>query len=379
MRDCRETLAVMALDIREQFPLAPLSTLGVGGPARYYARVTSEDGVREAVAWARTRDLPLFVLGGGSNVVLSDQGFPGLVLHLVTRGVEKRAVGDTVEVTAEAGEPWDALVAAAVEQGWAGVECLSGIPGLVGATPIQNVGAYGQEVAETISAVEALDLQKGSVERLTSAQCGFAYRDSRFKSADKGRFIVLRVTYALRPGGPPAVRYAELARTLGERGLGAQPTSPLVAAVPSLAQVRETVIGLRRRKSMVLDPEDPNARSVGSFFTNPIVPAAVADELETALRRDGVLGEGEHPPRFPAGDGRVKLSAAWLIERSGLAKGYERGKVGLSSRHTLAIVNRGGAAASDVVALAREIRARVHDRFGVTLVPEPVFVNVSLD
>jgi UDP-N-acetylmuramate dehydrogenase len=359
----------MALDIREQFPLAPLSTLGVGGPARYYARVTSEDGVREAVDWARARDLPLFVLGGGSNVVLSDAGHPGLVLHLATRGLETRPTTDAVEVKAEAGEPWDALVAVAVEQGWAGVECLSGIPGLVGATPIQNVGAYGQEVGETVSAVEALDLKTGRVDRLTRAQCGFAYRDSRFKSADKGRFIVLRVTYALRPGGPPAVRYAELARTLEERGL----------RTPSLPQVRETVIGLRRRKSMVLDPEDPNARSVGSFFTNPIVPAATADELEAALRRDGVLRDGEHPPRFPAGDGRVKLSAAWLIERSGLTKGYQRGNVGLSSRHTLAIVNRGGAAASDVVALAREVRARVHDRFGVTLVPEPVFVNVSLD
>jgi UDP-N-acetylmuramate dehydrogenase len=359
----------MALDIREQFPLAPLSTLGVGGPARYYARVTSEDEVREAVAWARARDLPLFVLGGGSNIVLSDEGHPGLVLHLATRGIVSRPAGDRVELTAEAGEPWDDLVGAAVTQGWAGVECLSGIPGLVGATPIQNVGAYGQEVGETVSSVEALDLRTGRVERLTSAQCGFAYRDSRFKSADKGRFIVLRVTYVLRPGGPPAVRYTELARSLEERALGA----------PSLAQVRETVIGLRRRKSMVLDPDDPNARSVGSFFTNPIVPAAVADDLETVLRRDGVLGEGEHPPRFPAGDGRVKLSAAWLIERSGLAKGYQRGKVGLSSRHTLAIVNRGGAAADDVVALAREVRARVHDRFGVTLVPEPVFVGVSMD
>ena len=359
----------MALDLREQFPLAPLSTLGVGGPARYYARVTSEDSVREAVEWASARDLPLLVLGGGSNVVLADAGHPGLVLHLVTRGIETRPVGETVEVTAEAGEPWDSLVAAAVEQGWAGVECLSGIPGLVGATPIQNVGAYGQEVAETVSAVDALDLQTGRVCRLTSAQCGFAYRDSRFKSADRGRFIVLRVTYVLRPGGPPAVRYAELARNLEERGLGP----------PSLAEVREAVIGLRRRKSMVLDPEDPNARSVGSFFTNPIVPAAVADELEAVLRRDGILREGEDPPRFPAGDGRVKLSAAWLIERAGLAKGYQRGNVGLSSRHTLAIVNRGGAAASEVVALAREVRERVHDRFGVTLVPEPVFVNLSLD
>ena len=352
----------MALDLREQFPLAPLSTLGVGGPARYYARVTSEDSVREAVEWARARDLPLLVLGGGSNVVLADEGYPGLVLHLVTRGIETRPVGDTVEVTAEAGEPWDALVAAAVAQGWAGVECLSGIPGLVGATPIQNVGAYGQEVGETVSTVDVLDLHTGRACRLTGAQCGFAYRDSWFKSADRGRFIVLRVTYALRPGGPPAVRYAELARNLEERGLGA----------PSLAEVREAVIGLRRRKSMVLDPEDPNTHSVGSFFTNPIVPAAVADELESVLRRDGVLREGEHPPRFPAGDGRVKLSAAWLIEHAGFARGERAGPVGLSTRHTLAIVAHDGARTADVLAFARRIQDGVDARFGVRLTPEPV-------
>jgi UDP-N-acetylmuramate dehydrogenase len=356
----------MTLDVRENVPLAPLSTLGVGGTARHYARVSSADEVRGAVEWGRARDLPLLVLGGGSNVVLSDEGHPGLVLHLATRGVSARPQGDRVEVTAEAGEPWDALVASAVEQGWAGVECLSGIPGLVGATPIQNVGAYGQDVSETVTRVEALDLTSGRLEHLTSEECAFAYRDSRFKSADKGRFIVLRVTYALRPGGPPAVRYAELARHLDEQGLA-----------HSLAQVRETVVALRRRKSMVLDPQDPNARSVGSFFTNPIVPAAFADALETALQAEGLLREGERPPRFPAADGQVKLSAAWLIERSGLAKGYQRGNVGLSSRHTLAIVNRGGAAASEVVALAREVRDRVRARFGVTLVPEPVFVNME--
>jgi UDP-N-acetylmuramate dehydrogenase len=359
----------MALDLREQVPLAPLSTLGVGGPARYYARVTSDDEVRAGVEWARARDLPLLVLGGGSNVVLSDEGHPGLVLHVAARGVAVRPGADRVEVTAEAGEPWDALVASAVEQGWAGLECLSGIPGLVGATPIQNVGAYGQEVSETVSMVEALDLASGRVERMANAECAFAYRDSRFKGVDKGRFIVLRVTYALRPGGPPTVRYTELARRLEEQGL----------ARPSLGDVRATVVALRRRKSMVLDPDDPNARSVGSFFMNPIVPAAVADDLEAALRGEGALGEDERPPRFPAGDGRVKLSAAWLIERSGLTKGYQRGNVGLSSRHTLAIVNRGGAAASEVVALAREVRDRVRQRFGVTLVPEPVFVNHSLD
>jgi UDP-N-acetylmuramate dehydrogenase len=359
----------MALDIREQVPLAPLATLGVGGPARYYARVGNDAEVRAAVEWARERDLALLVLGGGSNVVLSDEGHPGFVLHVAGRGVAARADGDRVEVTAEAGEPWDALVSSAIAQGWAGLECLSGIPGLVGATPIQNVGAYGQEVSETVSMVEVLDLASGRVERLANAECAFSYRDSRFKGADKGRFIVLRVSYTLRPGGPPAVRYAELARQLEDQG----------QARPSLAQVRETVVALRRRKSMVLDPTDPNVRSVGSFFMNPIVPATVADELEAALRRQGVLRGDDRPPRFPAGDGRVKLSAAWLIERAGLGKGYQRGNVGLSSRHTLAIVNRGGAAASEVVELAREVRDRVRERFGITLVPEPVFVNLTFD
>ncbi|PYQ47846.1 MAG: UDP-N-acetylenolpyruvoylglucosamine reductase [Acidobacteria bacterium] len=360
---------MVPLDVREHVPLSPLSTLGVGGPARHYVRVSDDDQVRAAVDWARARGLPLLVLGGGSNVVLSDEGHPGLVMHLASRGVAARPGPDRVTLTAEAGEPWDALAASAVEEGWAGFECLSGIPGLVGATPIQNVGAYGQEVSETVNDVEALDLRTGRLERLAAAECAFAYRDSRFKSADRDRFIVLRVTYALRPGGRPAVRYAELARHLEEKGV----------AEASLGDVREAVLALRRRKSMVLDPADPDARSVGSFFTNPIVPAAAADALEATLRREGALREGERPPRFPAGDGAVKLSAAWLIERAGLAKGYRRGNVGLSSRHTLAIVNRGGAAAAEVVALAREVRDRVRARFGITLVPEPVLVNLSID
>jgi UDP-N-acetylmuramate dehydrogenase len=357
------------LDVRDGVPLAPFSTLGVGGLARHYVRAGDDPTICAAVDWARARDLPLLVLGGGSNVVLADEGHPGLVLHVATRGLEVRTVLDRVEVTAEAGEPWDDLVASAVSHGWAGVECLSGIPGLVGATPIQNVGAYGQEVSETVTSVEALDLHTGRRVRLANEECGFAYRDSRFKSAEKGRFIVLRVTYTLRPGGPPAVRYAELTRLLAE---GA--TAP-----PSLGDVREAVLTLRKRKSMVLDPEDPDSRSVGSFFTNPIVPTAVAEEVETVLRRDGLLGEGEQAPRFPAREGYVKLSAAWLIERAGLTRGYRRGSVGLSTRHALAIVNCGGAGSADVVALAREVRDRVRGRFGVTLVPEPVFVNVSLD
>ncbi|HUG52953.1 MAG TPA: UDP-N-acetylmuramate dehydrogenase [Vicinamibacteria bacterium] len=357
------------LDVRERVPLAPFSTLGVGGPARYYVKAADDATVRAAVEWARARDLGLLVLGGGSNVVLADEGHAGLVVHLATRGVAARERPEGMEVTARAGEPWDAFVASAVAQGWAGLECLSGIPGLMGATPIQNVGAYGQEVAETITSVEALDLESGRLERFATAECGFAYRDSRFKSADKGRFVVMGVTYLLRPGGAPAVRYGELARHLAERG----------TTRPSLAEVREAVITLRKRKSMVLDPLDPESRSVGSFFTNPIVPAQVADGIEAALRQEGQIGPDEHAPRFPARDGHVKLSAAWLIERAGLAKGYGRGTVGLSRRHTLAIVNRGGAGSADVVALAREVRDRVRGRFGITLVPEPVFVNVPFD
>jgi len=234
---------------------------------------------------------------------------------------------------------------------------------------MQNVGAYGQEVGETIARVYALDRQTGEGVSFTNGDCRFAYRHSRFKAEDRDRYIILRVVYHLRPGGPPAVRYAELTRHLEQEG----------RTTPSLAEVREAIVTLRRRKSMVLDPDDPNARSVGSFFMNPIVPTATADEIEQRLRRDGALKEDEHPPRVPARDGHVKLSAAWLIERSGLSKGFGEGRAGLSTRHTLAIVNRGGASARDVVALARQVRDRVRERFGVSLVPEPVFVHVSLD
>jgi UDP-N-acetylmuramate dehydrogenase len=357
------------LDVREHVPLAPFSTLGIGGPARYFARAETDEDVREAVRWAEERRLPLLVVGGGSNLVISDDGHPGLALHVATRGVDVQAAGTDVQVTAAAGEPWEPLVARVVGEGWAGLECLSGIPGLVGATPMQNVGAYGQEVAETITRVDALDRRTGEVVSFTNPECRFAYRHSRFKAEDRDRYVILRVAYSLKPDAPPALRYAELSRYLEEKG----------ASSPSLAQVRDAIVTLRRRKSMVLDPDDPNARSVGSFFMNPIVPAATAEALEDRLRQEGVLRGDERPPRFPAGEGRVKLSAAWLIERSGLGKGFGEGRAGLSTRHTLAIVNRGGATAGDVVALARQVRDRVRDRFGVSLVPEPVFVHVSLD
>jgi UDP-N-acetylmuramate dehydrogenase len=359
----------MALALRDNVPLAPLTTLGVGGPARHYVRVDEAAVLGEAVDWAGARGMPLLVLGGGSNLVLSDGGYPGLVIHMALRGVAARVIGDAVDVTAAAGESWDGLVAFAVDRGWAGIECLSGIPGLVGATPIQNVGAYGQDVSETIVAVEVFDRRTRARLTLDNEACRFGYRMSRFKAEDLGAYVVLGVTYRLRPGGPPAVKYAELARFFEERGV----------AHPSLAEARAAVLEVRRRKSMVLDPGDPNARSVGSFFMNPIVAEGDFETLSARLVAEGVAPGVADIPHYPAGPGRLKMSAAWLIERAGFKRGYARGPVGLSERHTLAIVNRGGARAADVVALAREIRDGVRERFGVTLHPEPVFVGITLD
>jgi len=354
-------------DLAADVPLAGLSTLGIGGPARHYLRAEGEEPVLEGTQWAAAEGLPLLVLGGGSNLVVSDQGFPGLALHVLARGVDAAFADGAVDLTAGAGEPWDAVVERAVAEGWAGLECLSGIPGLVGATPMQNVGAYGQDVSETIVRVRALDLLRGEVVELTGDQCRFGYRDSRFKREDRGRFVILAVTYRLRPGGRPAVRYAELERHLAARRI----------ANPTLGDVRGAVIDIRRRKSMVMDPDDPNRRSVGSFFMNPVVPAEQADRLEAALRRDGALAMPDKMPAYPAPGGGVKLSAAWLIERAGLRRGDRRGRAGISTNHTLAIVNCGGATAGEVVSLAREVRDRVRERFGVTLMPEPVFVGLE--
>ncbi|HUM17839.1 MAG TPA: UDP-N-acetylmuramate dehydrogenase [Candidatus Nitrosotalea sp.] len=340
----------------EHAPLAPHCTLRIGGPARYLVEASDEAVVAEAVEWAGARRLPVRVLGGGSNLVIADEGVDGLVLKIALRGVSTQEASGTMEVTAAAGEPWDALVRHTVERGWAGLECLSGIPGLVGATPIQNVGAYGQEVSDTLTAVRALDRKSGVVVTLGPAECGFGYRDSLFKSGAPGRYVVLAVTYRLTPGGAPNVRYADLTRDLERRGL----------ARPSLAQVRETVLAIRRSKSMVLEPGDPNARSCGSFFLNPIVDGAALAAIEARAAGLGM-------PRWPQPDGRVKLSAAWLIERAGFTRGQADGPVGLSTRHTLAIVCHDGARARDVAAFARRVRAGVEQRFGVRLHPEPIF------
>ena len=340
---------------RARVPLAGYTTLGVGGPARWFAEIADEAALLAALRWARARGVPLRVLGGGSNLVVADHGVEALVVRLALRGVQSRPIVGAVEVTAAAGEPWDDFVRLTVERGWAGLECLSGIPGLVGATPMQNVGAYGQEVSDTITRVRALDTRNGEVVEVPAAECGFAYRDSAFKRREPGRFVVVAVTYRLTPGGPPAMRYTDVERHLAQRGVRA----------PTLADVRESVLAIRRTKSMVIDPADPNRRSCGSFFTNPIIPRDALADVDRRVA-DATM------PRWSQPDGRIKLSAAWLIERAGFSKGTCAETVGLSSRHTLAIVCHEGARARDVIGFARRIRDAVAERFDIRLVPEPV-------
>jgi UDP-N-acetylmuramate dehydrogenase len=345
--------------------LGPLTTLELGGPARWLLEAADEATAVSAVRWADEQGVPLLVLGGGSNVVVADAGFPGLVLRLATRGRRfAAATGDRVLVDAAAGEPWDDLVSDAVARGLAGLECLAGIPGLAGATPIQNVGAYGQEVADTVHEVRAVDRASGAEVTLAPEECEFSYRDSVFKRRPH-RYLVLGVTFALTPGGPPTVRYRELAQALAARG----------GAAPDLAGTAATVRALRRTKSMLLDPDDPNRRSVGSFFMNPVLTAADAAAVIGRAVAAGIVGSPEEVPRFPAGPDRVKLAAGWLIEHAGLAKGLRRGAVGISSRHALALVHHGGGSTADLLALAREVRATVAARFGVALQPEPVLVG----
>ncbi|PYM61853.1 MAG: UDP-N-acetylenolpyruvoylglucosamine reductase [Candidatus Rokuibacteriota bacterium] len=339
----------------ERAPLAPRCTLGIGGPARFLVEARSEAEVLEAAALAERHDLPLLVLGQGSNVVVADAGVEAVVVGLGLRGVAVRHENRAVEVTAAAGESWDQLVHTTVERGWAGLECLSGIPGLVGATPIQNVGAYGQDVGAVVSGVRVLERGTGRVLPLAPSECGFGYRESAFRRSP-GRAVVLAVTYRLAPGGAPAVRYTELAQRLARAGL----------VKPALVDVRSAVLAIRREKSMVLDAGDENRRSCGSFFLNPVVPAADCPRIEAAAGDPAM-------PRWPEADGRVKLSAAWLIERAGFRRGERAGSVGLSTRHSLAVVAHAGARAADVVRFARRLRDGVEARLGVRLVPEPVF------
>jgi UDP-N-acetylmuramate dehydrogenase len=337
--------------------LADYTTLRLGGPAARMVHARTEQQLVEAVVDADARAEPLLLLAGGSNLVVGDDGFAGTVVRVETRGLsvdEDDCSGATVQVAA--GEMWDDLVATAVERGWVGVEALSGIPGTVGATPIQNVGAYGQEVAQTIASVRCLDRTDATIRTFAAADCCFGYRSSRFKR-DPGRYVVLSVTYQLRLGdlGAP-VGYAELAGALGV-DTGARAPSGLV---------REAVLALRRRKGMVLDEADHDTWSAGSFFTNPVLDSDEAAVLPPEA------------PRWPQPDGSVKTSAAWLIERAGFGKGYGEGRVALSTKHTLALTNRGGATTAELLALAAEIRRGVHERFRIWLVNEPVLVGCAL-
>jgi UDP-N-acetylmuramate dehydrogenase len=355
----------VSLPIRDDVPLAPLTTLELGGRARHLVEAPDEAAVLAALAWAEARGLPVLVLGGGSNVVVADAGFAGLVVRVTSRGRAFAAPDGAgeVRVTAAAGEPWDDLVAETVARGLAGLECLSGIPGLAGATPIQNVGAYGQEVSDTIRAVRVFDRRAGATVELSPEDCAFAYRDSAFRR-EPDRYVVLAVTFGLRPGGAPTLRYQELADALA-RG------------APTLEATRATVLALRRRKSMVIAADDPNRRSAGSFFTNPVVAADVAERLAARAAAEGVVAAAADVPRWPAGPGLVKLSAGWLIERAGVARGLRRGAVGVSTAHALALVHHGGGTTAELVALARHVRDAVSARFGVTLTPEPVFVGTT--
>ena len=341
-------------------PLARMTTLGVGGPARWFMRATTVEDVAAARRWCGNAGIPLFVLGGGTNVVVADGGVDGLVLQVAIRGVDFRPRGGKTALRLGAGEPWDDAVAAAVSRGLAGLECLSGIPGSVGGTPVQNVGAYGQEVAQTIAEVTVLDRQSGDVVTLGGAECRFGYRTSRFKREDEGRFVVCEVLFELSLGSP-TVAYPDILRHLAHRGV----------VSPALADVRDAVLSVRRRKGMVTDPQDPDTRSVGSFFMNPVVDAD---------RHAGLVSAAAGPvPGFVLQDGQVKIPAAWLVEQSGFARGYQSGAVGLSSKHPLAIVNRGAAAARDVVALAGLIKRQVADHFGIWLRVEPAFVGFGDD
>jgi UDP-N-acetylmuramate dehydrogenase len=349
---------VADIAVERDVPLAPRSSLRVGGQASWFTVASSAGDIAAAYAWSRARGVPMVVLGGGTNVVVADAGLDALVVAVQLRGLDVVDHGDALDVTAAAGEPWDGVVEAVVARGGAGLECLSGIPGLAGGTPIQNVGAYGQDVSGVIHDVTAYDTAAGTMTRLAAAECGFAYRSSRFKSHDAGRFVVTAVRF--RPQkGPPTTSYADVAAALDRQGV----------THPTVADVRAAVIEIRRRKAMVIDDTDPDTRSVGSFFTNPVISAAEAERLAERA--------GAAAPAFAQPDGRVKVPAAWLIERAGFMKGARDGAVGLSSRHTLAIVTRDGATAADVIRFASRVARQVEARFGVRLRPEPVFLGFA--
>lgn len=342
------------LQILENVELSSYTTLNIGGNARYLVRAETEHQIASAVKFADENGLRIFVLGGGSNVLISDAGFDGLVVQIALTGISKPVLqtGDTKLISVGAGEDWDRFVAYCVEENFAGVECLSGIPGLVGGTPIQNVGAYGQEVADTIKVVRCFDRKARKLVTLSNANCGFSYRSSIFNSTHRERYIILSVTFTLRPNGEAKITYKDLLELFKGRS-------------PSLARVREAVLNIRRKKSMVIDPEDANSKSVGSFFKNPFVTGEKLNAIKSSMGQ---------VPHFEFG-GMFKIPAAWLIEKAGFKKGYSLGNAGISSNHTLALINRGGASAIEIIVLKERIQEAVGAKFGIDLQPEPVFVG----
>jgi UDP-N-acetylmuramate dehydrogenase len=350
------------LDILENISLAPLTTFGIGGPARWFVAARAEGDIVAAAAWAGQRQVPLFVLGGGSNLLIADGGFHGLVLQVALRGISlSSGDGACGILSAAAGEPWDDCVDASLKANWAGLECLAGIPGTAGGTPVQNVGAYGQEVATIIERVRVYDLRERGFAEMSAAECGFSYRRSRFNTVDQGRYIVTRIDYRLVSNGAPALRYGELERAV-----------EAIGSTPTLMEVAAIVRRIRQSKGMLLVEGDSDCRSAGSFFKNPVVTQQHFNHIAER--------SAKAPPHYSAGHGtegagRVKIPAAWLIEHAGFSKGYASGAAAISSRHTLALINRGGATAKAILELADEISAAVEDRFGVRLEREPVLVG----
>ena len=359
------------MTIQENVPLAPLTTLGVGGTARYFAEIKREDEVGKVAEFAKSRSLPLFVVGGGSNLVVADSGWPGLVLKITIGGITisktTDAKSNAVLFNVGAGVIWDDFVAQAVVQNCAGIECLSGIPGSVGGTPVQNVGAYGQEVSDTIESVRAFDLTQDRIVLLPKPACGFRYRSSVFNSAERGRYIVLRVNFRLKRGGPANLKYADLQKYFAELHPEASGEKKVA---PSLSDTREAVRAIRRSKGMLIVPGDADSRSAGSFFKNPVLGEEQFNDLAARAAAKAL-----EIPSYPALDAQRKISAAWLVEHSGFAKGYAAGAAGISHKHALALVNLGSAKASDIVRLKDEIQSRVQEAWGIRLEPEPVFVG----
>ncbi len=346
--------------IQHSVNLAPLTTLELGGPAEAYGVIRQEEDFLRALDWAGRETKPWALIGGGSNIVVGDDGFDGLLLHGKTRGRRVERRGSGIEITASAGEPWDEFVAWTVENNWAGLECLSGIPGTVGASPIQNVGAYGQEVAQTVQRIRVLDCPSRTMKSLEAHECDFAYRQSIFKETP-GRYIVVEVTFSLKPQGKVGELYRELKTLFPEDN-------------PSLADLRGTILGIRREKSMVLDPQDSNRRSVGSFFVNPTVSREKVIELRERALVQGWIEKGEGIPQWPVESG-LKLSAAWLVEHSGFSKGHRCGQIGLSTAHALAVIHHGGGTTKDLLGFAAAIRDSVRERWELSLRPEPTFLS----